>query len=338
MKIIGLELTSICNRYCRHCNRNRADPLGFLPLKTAAAILSQARLLGFQAVALTGGEVALYPHLGDLLHFIAGQGFRFTLVTNGYEFPERVLPQFLQPRVKELAASICFSLDGAKAATHDGLRGPKSFWEVLQALLLCREHGLPASLKSVVTVLNQGELAELARLGAELGVSEHDFLFPFPTPRLIREGLLPSYQELSATMRWIAGDLAPTARNKVNLEGFSWGGVIPNCRQLVDALHVDYLGNLIFCCNLSHVTLGDGIPTPSGRELLADLKEVSLRTGIIRQFRQAAELMEDMLKDNGTRGGLSETPCLRCLKYFGKLEWLKDFPDSPWTARVWGPD
>ena len=337
MKIIALELTSRCNRSCRHCNRNPADPHGDLPLEIAEAIFSQGARLGCKAVALTGGEVALYPHLGDVLRLIAARGFRFTLVTNGYGFQERVLDLLLdEPHLKEQVASVCFSLDGAKAATHDGLRGPKSFWEVFEALLLCRQHGIPASIKSVVTALNQGELAELALLGAELGANEHDFLYPFPTPRLIREGLLPSYEELIATMRWIAVYLARAARNKVNLEGFSSGGVIPNCRQLVDALHVDYLGNLIFCCNLSHVTLDGGIPTPSGRELLADLKEVSLKEGLVRQLRRAAELMEARLKDNGNPGGLHQTPCHWCLKYFGKLDWLKDYPDSPWTPRVWG--
>ena len=70
MKVIFLEATNRCNRSCRHCLRNKADPPGFLPLEVADLILSQARDLGFKAVCLTGGEVALYPHLGELLHLI----------------------------------------------------------------------------------------------------------------------------------------------------------------------------------------------------------------------------------------------------------------------------
>ena len=42
--------------------------------------------------------------------------------------------------------------------------------------------------------------------------------------------------------------------------------------------------------------------------------------------------MEARLNSGGSPEGLSETPCHWCLKYFGKLDWLKDFPDSPWTA------
>ena len=332
MKIVAFEPTNQCNRSCRHCFRNKADPIGFLPLETVDAVLSQAGALGFKAVCLTGGEVALYPHLGDLLRLIASRGFDFTLVTNGYRFPEYVLPLLLEPKVKERVASVGFSLDGARAETHDGLRGPKSFREVFEGMTLCRNHRLPLFLKSVVTTLNRGELTELALLGARLGAVEHGFLYPFPTPTFIRDGLLPSPQEMQDTVRWIQDNLMGVTRNKITVEGRFMDGVMLNCGHLVDHLNVDYQGNLIFCCTLSHMTVGDGIPTSFGGELVADLKEVSLKEAIVRQFRKATEVMEARLNGGGNPGGLSETPCHWCLKYFGKLDWLKDFPDSPWTA------
>lgn len=331
MKIVAFEPTNQCNRSCRHCFRNKADPIGFLPLETVDAVLSQAGALGFKAVCLTGGEVALYPHLGELLRLIAARGFDFTLVTNGYRFPEYVLPLLLEPQVKERVASVGFSLDGARAETHDGLRGPQSFREVLEGMTLCRNHRLPLFLKSVVITSNRGELTELALLGARLGAVEHGFLYPFPTPTFIREGLLPSPQEMQETVRWIQDNLMGVTRNKITIDGCSMDGVMLNCGHLVDYLNVDYQGNLIFCCTLSHMTVGDGIPTSLGRELVADLKEVSLKEAIVRQFRKATEVMEARLNGDGNPGGLSETPCHWCLKYFGKLDWLKDFPDSPWT-------
>ena len=104
MKIIGLEPTNTCNRSCRHCFRNKADAPGSLPLKLTDAILAQAESLGFKMVCLTGGEVALYPHLGELLHLIADRGFDFTLVTNGCRFPDYVLPLLLEPEIRERLA------------------------------------------------------------------------------------------------------------------------------------------------------------------------------------------------------------------------------------------
>jgi len=332
LRTLAFEPTNRCNRTCRHCIRNRADPPGFLPLETAESVLSQARPLGFKAVALTGGEVALYPHLGDLLRLIAAQGFAFSLVTNGCRFSEYVLPLLLEPEVKERLQSVCLSLDGAGPETHDALRGSKSFREVIEALNLCRNHGIAASLKSLVTTLNRGELTELAFLGARLGAVEHEFLYPFPTPTLIRDGLLLSPQEMRDTVRWIRDNLVGVLGNKITVEGYSMDGVILNCGYQVNTLNVDYQGNLVFCCTLSHVTMGDGGPTSSGGEVVTDLQEVSLKEGIIRQFRKVSQVMEARLRDGGKPPGVSESPCHWCLKHFGKLEWLRDFSDSPWTA------
>jgi MoaA/NifB/PqqE/SkfB family radical SAM enzyme len=332
MRTIGFEVTNQCNRACQHCFRNKADPVGFLPLATADAILSQAQPLGFNKVCLTGGEVALYPDLKELFRLIADQGFDFTLVSNGYRFPEKVLPLLVQPRIKERLASVCFSLDGATAATHDGLRGPKSFREVVEGISLCRNHALPVALKTVLTTANRGELSDLALLGARLGVAEHGFLYPFPSPAFIRSGLLPDPAEIQATIRWIQENLMEVTCNKILLEGHSTAGVIFNCGYPLNYLNVDYQGNLIFCCNLSHMTQGDGVPTSLGAEFIADLKEVPLKDAIVHQFNQAAQAIAARLTDGGTISGISLTPCLWCLHYFGKLAWLQDFPDSPWTA------
>jgi len=332
MKTIVIEPTNRCNRSCGHCFRNKADPPGYLPLETAASALSQAEALGFKMVCLTGGEVALYPHLGELLGLIAARGFDFTMVTNGYRFPEYVLPLLLEPEVKEHAASVCFSLDGARAATHDGLRGPKSFLEVIEGATLCRNHHLPFSLKSTITSLNRGELTELALLGTRLGTADHAFLYPFPSPNFIRSGLLPTPEEMEETVLWIQENLMGVMRNRITVEGLSVDRVILDCGQLVDNINLDYQGNLLFCCTLSHTSLGDGIPTALGRELLANLKEVSLQEGIVRKFHKAAEVVEARMNGGDNPKGLSRTPCHWCLQYFGKLDWLKDFPDSPWTA------
>ncbi|MBM4275364.1 MAG: radical SAM protein [Deltaproteobacteria bacterium] len=91
MLSLTLEPTNNCNRRCLHCFVNKADAPGFLPLGLAESILSQAKDLGFQQVHLTGGEVALYSHLAELIRLIVGYGLPFTVVTNGFRFPEVLL-------------------------------------------------------------------------------------------------------------------------------------------------------------------------------------------------------------------------------------------------------
>ncbi len=334
MRTLSLEPTNRCNRACLHCFRNRADPYEDLPLTTAEQLLVQAKELGIFTVSLTGGEVALYPHLGELLRMITARGFGLSLVTNGSRFEDNLLPLLLEPKVKARLKSVVLSLDGAEVA-HDGLRGGGSYNEVLRAAKLCKEKGLPLSLKTTITALNQQELAELVLLGARLGAWDHEFLFALPTPTLIGKNLLPPPEEYRRIAYRVKKKLAGTVRNKVKLVGYITDGVLLNCGPIMEILNVDFQGNLILCCQLSHVTMGDGVPSQFNGEVVADLNQVSLEEGIIRHYQLAANLMEKRLKSKHEKPpGLSQTPCHWCLYHFGKLEWLKEFPDSPWAKEL----
>jgi hypothetical protein len=94
---------------------------------------------------------------------------------------------------------------------------------------------------------------------------------------------------------------------------------------------VDYQGNLIFCCGLSHLA-DDGKPASFGQEFLADLSEVSLKEGIVRHFDLLSKLMGERLNDADRLNPVTYIPCYWCLKRFGKLDWLKNYPDSPWAG------
>lgn len=330
MLFLSIEPTNLCNRNCLHCLRNKADELESIPLETVDNILSQAKLLGMKRVGLTGGEVAIYPHLEGLVRMIVDYGFNFNMVTNGFMFKDRILPLLLEPKIRKRLDGVCFSLDGATAETHDALRGRGSFKEVMEAATLCRLKEIRVSLKSAITNFNKDEITELALLGATLGVEEQGFLSLYPTPTLIKKRIIPSPDELNRIVHWIMGSLARTVRTRIHIEGYSSEGVIFSCSNILHGINIDYQGNLILCCNLSHVT-EDGKPTTFGDELLADLKEVSLREGIIRHFKAVARLMEARLRDMEKLSGLTYNPCYWCFKHFGKLDWLRDYPDSPWA-------
>jgi len=331
---LSIELTNACNRRCLHCLRNKADPPEFLPLDLAREILGQARSLGFRTVCLTGGEVALYPHLEEFFAAVVEEGFTFNLVTNGHRFQEKLLPLLLAPPNREQLTGACFSLDGARPETHDALRGPGSFREVIEAATLCQLNDIPLALKSVITNFNKEELTDLALLGAGLGAHELSFLHPFPTPRLIKEEVIPAPGELQRIIGWITDSLAKVLKVRITIEGAGPEKVLFTCANLLQSINVDYQGNLILCCNLSHIAQDEGAPSTLGREWLADLKEVSLKEGVIRHFRGTAQLMEARVKDMDDLAGLTYIPCFWCLRHFDKLQWLQDFPESPWAAGV----
>jgi MoaA/NifB/PqqE/SkfB family radical SAM enzyme len=161
---LSIELTNVCNRNCLHYFRNKADPPEFLPLPLAREALDQARALGFRTLCLTGGEVALYPPLEEFISLAVDHGFTFSLVTNGHRFRENLLPLLAAPQNRRKLSGVCFSLDGAKAESHDTLRGAGSFREVIEAIALCELKDLPFGLKSVITNFNKEELGDLAIL------------------------------------------------------------------------------------------------------------------------------------------------------------------------------
>jgi MoaA/NifB/PqqE/SkfB family radical SAM enzyme len=331
---LAIELTNACNRSCLHCIRNKADAPEFLPLALARRVLPQARALGFKTIALTGGEVVLYPHLEDILALIVEQGFAFNLVSNGHRFKEKLLPLLSTPRVRKQLKEVCFSLDGAKPETHDALRGPGSFRDVMEAATLCQLQEIPFCFKSVITNFNKGELTELALLTTTLGAQDHGFLNTYPTPQLISEGVMPPPAELGEIMAWIAGSLTKALRLPIRVEGFVPQGTLFACPNILQFINLDFQGNLVLCCNLSHVCREDGQPSTLGREWLGDLKEISLEEGLIRHYHGVARLMEARVRDAGRLTDLTMIPCYWCFLHFGKLEWLKNYPRSPWAAAV----
>jgi MoaA/NifB/PqqE/SkfB family radical SAM enzyme len=331
---IAIELTNVCNLRCAHCVRNKSDAPDFLPLALAEKILVQAKALNFQTISLTGGEVALYPDLEEFLTLVAEQGFNFNLVTNGYKFQENLLPVLTSPKIREGLTEVAFSLEGARPESHDALRGSGSFRKVVEAATLCEMNKIPFCLKSVVTNFNKEELTDLAILGSTLGALDVGFLHPFPTPKAINKNIIPSPRELRDIMTWIGGILSKTLRIEIRIEGFVPYTTLFKCPNILDNLNMDYNGNLNLCCNLSHVTRENGQPSLFGREWLGNLNEMTLLNGVIKHYHAVARLMEARAQDAAKLTDLTFIPCYWCLKHFGKLEWLRNYPESPWSDGI----
>jgi MoaA/NifB/PqqE/SkfB family radical SAM enzyme len=334
MESLILFATNRCHRNCLHCFQNKVDPREAISLDLAGEILSQARNLGFQRIDLTGGEVVLHPQLEELLRLIVGQGFTFRLMTSGYLFPQRLLPLLEDPEIRPKLSSVCFSLDGARAETHEALRGPGTFSEVLAAAALCQEHKLPFALKSMITTYNREELTQMALLAASFEVGEHVFLTTIPTPRLIKADAILPPQELDRLVNWIACSLVRTIKSKIAIAGYTPNKAINSCPHLFQSPCLDFQGNFILCCDLAFMGPADGTPTQFGRELLGNLKEISFKEGLTRHFHAAASFAAARLDSLEDWKGRPFSLCYWCYRHFGKLEWLKNYPDSPWAAGV----
>jgi len=177
-----LAVTWRCNYRCTFCDlpdRAHGDP----PLATLVERLELLERRGALAVGLTGGEPLLHPQLFEVVAAARRFGLLVHLNTNG----SRLAAERVAPLLAAGLHSINVSLDGARAATHDALRGvPGSFEQIratVAALLADRRGASPRlGLVMAITASNWREVRPFARLATEWGVDaagylpHHDFV------------------------------------------------------------------------------------------------------------------------------------------------------------------
>lgn len=156
-----VELTNRCNLSCTHCYLS-ASPGGTDVLDTTLIkrALREFADLGGYSVALSGGEPLLHPDWAAILSDATSMNLSVTVVTNGILLTPRTIDTLVEHR-----ATIAVSIDGAKAETHDAVRGAGSFGKVDTGL---RNLVAAGAQKQVVVCftpnhLNIDELGGLAR-------------------------------------------------------------------------------------------------------------------------------------------------------------------------------
>jgi hypothetical protein len=186
----------------------------------------------------------------------------------------------------------------------------------------------------MITPFNRDELTQMALLGASLGAREQVFLTTTPTSRLLDSQAILTPAELNRQSAWIMNHLAPALKTGIGVSGYTAGKGLNSCPHIFDSVCVDFQGHLILCCDLVAVREEDGVPSRLGGEFLANLREVSFQEGLIRHYHAATRLAEDRLNTWEEWKGKPFSLCYWCYRRFGKLEWLKHYPDSPWAAGV----
>jgi MoaA/NifB/PqqE/SkfB family radical SAM enzyme len=326
MAHLVMELTNRCNLRCQHCFAERHAATGELPFPMVEKVLREGKPCGIDQVSFTGGEPTLYRHFEGLLRRVCEAGYRFGFVSNGATFPQ-IYPLLLQSR--PWLQGVTFSLDGAREATHDRLRGHGSYRWVLRAASVCVVKDLPFTLNMVLTAQNRQEVAEMVGLAARLGSRGVRFGYLMPTPETALRGL----------------DLAPHARREVEAEiwalrqhtavpvsmaagYFSASPFFPCAPLELEEYNLDYQGNLTLCCQLSGYAGG----TP-GTDVVGNLHELSLAEAIARFHQRVATYLADKRERvrRGAFGDLDHFPCWYCVKYLDKVPGLQHIPAHPWA-------
>ncbi len=322
-----LEITDRCNMACAHCFK-RAESHD-LDTGLAVRVLGQLAGLGVRTATFGGGEPTLHPELPALLAAAIGHGMQVGLVSNGKRFAR--VWEWLRDLPSGALAAVSFSLDGPDAESHDAIRSPGAFDAVCEAISLCQEGGVATTTKTVVQRRNLGRLEAIVRLGAELGCQAAEFAGMLPTESAMRSGLMPAPADLDRA-RAELDDLAGLYRVEV-LRDVSLGhdvGLVACDPYRARSFSIDTLGRLSLCCMLSN--LGDA---PGHEEdIVADLATTPLPDAVpaLLAKRRALVLRRSRLAGAPPEGDLSRFACTWCAAALGKLDWLADRPESPWSV------
>lgn len=331
---IAFELTNRCNLNCRHCLRGDEQPRADLPKELVFSVLDQARRLGITQVSFTGGEPLLHPDFEEIVRGAVRRDFTFSFVTNGYRLAG-VLPWLSEPALRAKLFQVAVSLDGPDETAHDAIRGRGSFRKAMAAIAALHARGLPTRLKLTVTQQTVDRIEETALLAAHLGATGLEVAHMHPTPDNLVDGLMLSpgqWRQVEAQVKRLGTELKM-------MVALCAGVYDPSpfylCGSLgMVELYVDVRGNLCLCCMLPAVRGTD--PDKPEPDVIANLAEVSLAEAHVRLVDRIAEFHRDRLRRAaaGPIPELEHFQCLACAKYFGKLEWLKNFPDNPWAPLV----
>ncbi|HHB92405.1 MAG TPA: heme d1 biosynthesis radical SAM protein NirJ [Thioploca sp.] len=160
--VVIWNLIRRCNLTCKHCYSISADTnfKGELSTYEIFTVMDDLKLFRVPVLILSGGEPLLHPDIFEISAHAKAMGFYVGLSTNGTLIDIS--------NIEQIAAIgydyVGISLDGLRD-THDYFRRqPGAFDKSLQALRLCKKHGIKIGIRFTLTQDNQAEFPQMLQL------------------------------------------------------------------------------------------------------------------------------------------------------------------------------
>ena len=168
--VVIWNLIRRCNLTCKHCYSTSADThfRGELSTEEVFRTLEDLRQFKVPALILSGGEPLMRPDIYDIAWKARELGFYIGLSTNG--------TLINRDNIHAIASAgfdyVGISLDGDEE-THDRFRQMKGAYRAsLNAMALCREHGIRVGGRFTLTEENAPQLPGMLQLMDELDVDK----------------------------------------------------------------------------------------------------------------------------------------------------------------------
>lgn len=198
--LVFWEATRACGVACRHCRASAlTEPLpGELDPAEGLALIDQIAGFGrpHPILVITGGDCLARPDLFELVEHAVDLGIPTALAP-------AVTPRLTPAVVDRIAASgvraVSVSLDGATAATHEGVRAvPRHYADTVAAIEAFVAAGLDVQINTVVMRSNLHELADVAEVVARTGARIWEVFFLVETGRGTSAGSITPAEHLDA--------------------------------------------------------------------------------------------------------------------------------------------
>lgn len=202
---VAWEITRACPLLCKHC-RADAQPSRHpdeLTTEEGFRLIDEAASAGVKVFVLTGGDPLARPDVFDLIAHAKRSGMHTAFSPS---VTSRLTPGAMERACEAGADSIHISLDGACAATHDGMRGVRgSFAKTVEALRVAAE--LPWRIQ-VGTTVARNTLADIYRMPETIRslaprITLWTLFFLVPTGRAQLAELISADQQ-EEVLHWLA--------------------------------------------------------------------------------------------------------------------------------------
>ncbi len=171
--VVIWNLIRRCNLLCKHCyaisgNVDFPDELSYAQV---CEVMDDLKACGVPVLILSGGEPLLRPDIFDISRRAKEMGFYVGLSTNGVLITEPVMEDLVDIGYDYVG----ISLDGI-GEVHDAFRGMQGAFDAsLNALRLCRDHGIKAGVRFTMTEDNAHQFEDILKLVDDEGIDKFYF-------------------------------------------------------------------------------------------------------------------------------------------------------------------
>ncbi len=322
--LLGFALTRHCTLRCPHCIRDDVTEVRAIPLSLITRVVDEARdMFGEVVCSFTGGEPTIHPEWDALIEMLAVRSIPWKVVTNGWHM-RRIMPSI----DRHPPANVRVSLSGATEDVHDAERGRGSFRRVQIAVALLTSRQIPTGLAIVIDKRDRHQIREAADLAESLGCNWISYILPQPVPASAERSSDLEPEDWIAVRDEVRSlGTEPNRKTAISLDyGAPFDGEEALCDTMqLKRVYVDPDGRVSLCCQLSDY----GFNT---RDVTGDLHTSSLRDVYSAYLAGMDELRAASAPGAcGSRTTIDAYPCLRCARSLGKLSWLDQFENSPWS-------